>query len=288
MTDHWDPTRATAWRALLIDHVAATRSPRHRLLATLGLIAIGAAGGAGISTAAFATTQLTTTTTDTATSTGDPDAVDAPPGVVPGAPLVALLGDATAIEVSTSETVPLTDPPAGATDVRVTVTPLTAGSLVWGTDPDGNNASTAWSSGDVGSTNGTTWYDFPLTDPTGTLYLTPGPGTRALATIQYIRQVPTRLGVNDNGDTYGVADNPDGPPDLIAATGTAPDGQRIDGYIRQEDQDAFSPDSTAQPTTPAEALEQQEERDRKYPNGWDIPLYGSDGTTPIGTYQVGG
>ena len=32
----------------------------------------------------------------------------------------------------------------------------------------------------------------------------------------------------------------------------------------------------------------QEERDKKYPNGWDIPVFESDGATQIGTFHVGG
>lgn len=31
----------------------------------------------------------------------------------------------------------------------------------------------------------------------------------------------------------------------------------------------------------------QNERDQKYPNGWDIPVYESDGTTQIGTFHIG-
>jgi hypothetical protein len=31
----------------------------------------------------------------------------------------------------------------------------------------------------------------------------------------------------------------------------------------------------------------QAERDQKYPNGWDVPLYESDGETQIGTFHIG-
>ena len=31
----------------------------------------------------------------------------------------------------------------------------------------------------------------------------------------------------------------------------------------------------------------QAERDQKYPNGWDFPLYESDGETQIGTFHIG-
>jgi len=41
------------------------------------------------------------------------------------------------------------------------------------------------------------------------------------------------------------------------------------------------------PSSPAEAARWQRERDEKYPNGWDIPVYESDGTTRIGTFHIG-
>ncbi|MFE4950785.1 RNA polymerase sigma factor [Leifsonia sp. NPDC056665] len=41
-----------------------------------------------------------------------------------------------------------------------------------------------------------------------------------------------------------------------------------------------------EPTSPAQALEQQEERLRKYPNGQRLPVYKSDGVTQVGTFLV--
>jgi len=38
---------------------------------------------------------------------------------------------------------------------------------------------------------------------------------------------------------------------------------------------------------PDEAVRLQAERDARYPNGWDIPVYESDGTTEIGTFYIG-
>jgi hypothetical protein len=31
----------------------------------------------------------------------------------------------------------------------------------------------------------------------------------------------------------------------------------------------------------------QAERDQKYPDGWDVPVYESDGVTRIGSFHVG-
>jgi len=76
-------------------------------------------------------------------------------------------------------------------------------------------------------------------------------------------------------------------PDLVWTAGKDSTGQDVSGYGLRTDLDAFSPDHPAQPTSPAEAVRLQEERDRKYPNGWDVPLYESDGETQIGTFHIG-
>ena len=42
-----------------------------------------------------------------------------------------------------------------------------------------------------------------------------------------------------------------------------------------------------QPANPEQALQWQQERDAKYPDGWDVPLFQSDGTTQIGVFHIG-
>ena len=95
--------------------------------------------------------------------------------------------------------------------------------------------------------------------------------------VQFVNQVPTRFGVNANGRTYGAITDTQGQPDLVWMSGTDNTGQSIVGYGRSADLDAFSPDHPGQPTSPAEAVRLQSERDQKYSNGWDFPLYESDG-----------
>lgn len=46
------------------------------------------------------------------------------------------------------------------------------------------------------------------------------------------------------------------------------------------------PDHPDLPSNPEEALRWQAERTAKYPNGWDIPVYESDGVTQIGLFHV--
>lgn len=80
---------------------------------------------------------------------------------------------------------------------------------------------------------------------------------------------------------------PAGAPDLIAVSGIDPDGELVDGYAWREQLFAFSPDSGPGPSDPKEAQEMQTDRDSTYPDGWDIAVYDSDGTTQIGTFRVG-
>jgi hypothetical protein len=104
--------------------------------------------------------------------------------------------------------------------------------------------------------------------------------------VQYVNYVQTALGVNARGETYGVA-GPAGEPDLVGVVGLDAAGVAVDGYARATDLNAFGPDWPDVPSNPTEAMEWQAERDRKYPDGWDIPVFESDGETRIGTFRVG-
>lgn len=291
MSTEFDAHRAAAWRAALIEHVAASR-PRRRMRAAVVLVAVGVLGGAGASTAAFAASGALGGWTSPARPAGQPvpdtgAAVDAPEGVLPGAPIVVMLGQSVASEVAGPTVIPLPDRAAGATHLRVTVTARAAGSLRWGLDPSGDTPSSAWAPGDIGTPRATAWYDFPLDDTQDALTLTPAGGADVLVVMQYVSQIPTRLGVNAAGETYGVDGGPSGSPDLVAVTGTDDAGRPVDGYARRVDLFADSPTATAPPAIPEEALQRQAERERDVPDGWDIPVFASDGTTRIGVFRVG-
>lgn len=107
-------------------------------------------------------------------------------------------------------------------------------------------------------------------------------GASAVATLQYLTHVPTALGVNANGDTYGATGSTQGEPDLIAVIAT--NGQ--EGYVYRTDLEEADGTAAANGfTSPADALAWQEENAG---NVHLIPVYESDGTTTIGEFQVGG
>ncbi|WP_439565761.1 hypothetical protein [Microcella sp.] len=212
-------------------------------------------------------------------------AIEAPPGVLPGVPIISLLGETESYEITGEATVDLSAPPDGATHVRATISCLTVGSFNWGIDPTGNNPSIYCGAEDVTSGSGSASMDFPLDTGTQRIFAQTGPQGRALLVVQYVNYVPTALGRNASGETYGVAWT-GLEPDLVAVDGIAPDGSSFVGYARATDLDAFGPDWPGQPSSPEEALEWQRERDERYPDGWEIPVYSSDGRTVLGRFLV--
>ncbi|MFZ4894753.1 hypothetical protein ACL9RL_09910 [Plantibacter sp. Mn2098] len=288
MNASFDPRRSDAIRTGLIAHAERT-APRRRTGWAIGLVLVGAIAGAGVSAGAFAATDSITASPRPVPPSGQPepelgDAVTAPAGVVPGTPIISLLGEPTGIGFTGPVEIPLGDRPPEATHARVIVTALTAGSLSYGTDPNGNNPHGSWSGSDIGSPSSVSWFDFPLDATTTYFFFTPGSGFTGTATLQYVAHVPTRLGVNGAGQTFGTAE---GDPDLVAVSGVAPDGQPVQGYVNRGELDATSPEHPGRPSNPAEALRWQAERELAHPDGWDIPVFTSDGTTRIGSFHIG-
>lgn len=288
MTPSFSPDRSAAIRAELIATAAQARAPKRRAVWAVSLVLVGSLAGAGISTAAFAATgSFSADPTTTAPAASDIGAgVPAPPGTEPGSPVISLLGTPQSVRVNGPVEFPL-EPPAGATHVRVTVTLTSPGTITWGPDAGGNNPSSTASATDIAMPTAAGWYDFPIDDDVTRLYFDASAGTTGTAVVQYLTHVPTSLGVNAHGDTYGVEGGPDGQPDLILVSGLAPDGSRVEGYAWASALSGFSPEHAVQPSNPAEALDWQAERDEKYPTGWDIPVYESDGRTEIGTFHIG-
>ncbi|GGM59957.1 hypothetical protein [Microbacterium saperdae] len=286
--------RSAAIRNQLIDTAARARAPRRRPMWAIALVVAGALAGAGVSTAAFAASGTFTPNTPAAgrelpaaTDDGTGAAITAPPGTAPGSPVISLIGKTQSLLIDAPTELSLADRPGDATHVRVTLTAVSAASVSWGTDAGGNNPSASFDAADVGRASAVTWYDFPLDDTTTTFFFDVDADGAVTATMQYLRQVPTHLAVNARGETYGVEGGPDGTPDLISVGGVAPDGSSVEGYARNTDLNAFSPDHTELPSNPAEALAWQEERAEKYPNGWDVDVYDSDGVTVIGSFHIG-
>lgn len=281
----FDADRAVAWRSALIEHAARSRR-RRRALASTGLVLAGVVGGFGLSTAALAAEALPSWMYP-AQPAGQIAPSYPPAGVLPGAPVIAMLGTATALEVSSPTDVPLDDQPPGATHVRVTLTARAPGSMSWGTDAAGNDPSVVWSQSDIATPGAKTWNDFPIDGTGATLSLHPDDGADVLVVIQYVSQTPTRLGVNAEGKTFGVDGGPSGAPDLIAVVGQDDNGDEVEGYVWRADLHASAPEAPAPPTNPEEAVHIQEERARDHPGGWDVPVYASDGTTRLGTFHIG-
>jgi len=291
MNTTFTPERSDAIRAGLVDRVSADAPRRSRTLWGISLVLVGALAGAGASVGAFAATGAFTAASP-AFPSGQPspqlgDPVPAPPGVTPGAPIISLLGEPISQTIASDGEIALASRPDAATHARVTITCLTPGGLTWGTDTAGNNPSGSWGECDPNSPVGTAWYDFPLDDTVDTMFFTPSGGLTAVASLQYLNYVPTQLGVNARGETFGVVSEY-GSPDLISAIGTAPDGSEVLGYVRASDLGRTSPDHPGVPTTPEEALRWQEGTQRDYPDGWDIPIFEPDGVTQIGVMRIGG
>jgi hypothetical protein len=91
---------------------------------------------------------------------------------------------------------------------------------------------------------------------------------------------------NANGQTYGSQGSSPVAPDLILVEGEDDNGEPVRGYVlsRELTQAEFG---GPEPSSPAQAIKQQDERLRKYPNGQWLPVYKSDGHTQIGRFIVG-
>ncbi|WP_163542976.1 hypothetical protein [Occultella kanbiaonis] len=285
MAADFTPERSEAIERALIEHVSRHPGRGRHASRTIALLVSGALVGAGATASAFAATDTPPPVVAEATATPDgeptpdlPDAVVAPAGVVPGSPVISLLGEPLSLTVDSDVQVPLTERPPEATHARVIVTASSAGSLTWGTDAGGNNPSAQWSADELADgPSSASWYDFPLDGSVDTLYLEPA-GFTGTVTVQYVAHLPTLLGVNANGQTYGATGTSQGEPDLIAVWAT----NGLFGYV---DRDMLDEASGAHVTDPEEALAWQEQHAGEVRL---LPVYESDGTTQVGEFSIGG
>ena len=262
--------------------VATVTAPRlrpvvRRRLAGAALLVSGLLVGGAVSAAAAAIISPSVVISGTD--------IPAPPGVLPGEPIVSVLGDLTTVAVDGTTTIPLPSVPAGATHVRVSVACLSAGVISWGFDPSGNNPSSGCDGEE--SSQRAPWMDFDLGEAGEQFYVSARDGVRAIVTLQFLNYIETDLGVNANGETFGVERDGRPLPDLVAVSTTDASGEELTAYAHRRDLEAFGPDWPRLPNNPTEATQWQAERDERYPNGWEIPVYDSDGVTQLGTMHIG-
>jgi hypothetical protein len=190
----------------------------------------------------------------------------------PGAPINTQLGSIVVATRTGTATIDVGTPPAGATDISLMLTCLTAGSFDFP-----NGSSMTCNSVDLSK---------PSAERTGSEVVPISPGVDTLTietssnatwTLQanYVSQISTAWGINANGQTYGVS-NQKGTPDLMSVV--IDDGTKY-GYVKKSDLNCASGNKV---NTLAQAL------------AWDqlnrnvsIPVYENDGATVIGVFIVG-
>lgn len=245
MNAQMDERFAAALRSALIDHVETTqtrsRSRRLRWRSTvLGAVVIAAGGGG----AAFAAGALP----------------------LPGGNVVTDLAGSVVVTESGTKTVELGAPPRGATHLDIQLTCLTAGrfTVADGAEMDCDPA-------DAASGKATMFYQLALAPGSYDTTISAAPGARWRLVATYSSVSTTAWGVNDRGQTYGIA-NEHGTPDLVAVYAT--NGRQ--GYVYADQLSDVAP----MPTSPAQAIAENDHRQRV------LPVYESDGATRIGTFVV--
>ena len=277
----FDPKRRTAIRAALA-FVVSSKRPRRRLpvwAAIAVFVAAGALTGGAVSAAAVGLRGTPTASPFTIGSPAGLKGVPALPGTEPGSPIVSLLTGGGTLDATASQAVPLAAIPPKATDVRVRVTCIAAGTISWGLDPSGNNPNSTCLTSDVGTDNDSTFYDFSLQGSPKVLQI--GISGHWLVSYQYVRKVETAWGVNAHGQTYGVEKPGEGSPILLAVQGVKSDGTQVDGFAFASQLQGPMPTSPTDAGTFAEKLKEQ------HPDGIPVPVYKADGTTRVGTFYVG-
>jgi hypothetical protein len=193
----------------------------------------------------------------------------------PGAPRQTNLAATVTATRTGTATVYLGRPPYKANSVSLTLTGLNAGSFRFP-----NGSSMGCSKSDVTSRNGCQSMEVENLLP-GKQSITISTSAHATWTLEatYVKEVVTPWATNARGETYGVP-NAHGFPDLVAVVFNDGKGQ---GYAKWRDLNCAQ-EGPGPPSTPAEALAQQKQREN---TNVAVPVYKSDGTTKIGVFLVG-
>ena len=239
-----DETYAASLRSALVERVqtgarATSRRRRRRIIAT-AIIGLGIVGGGVAAAAGYVTAP------------GDDD--------------VQRLATAVTGEHTGPAVVELGVAPAGADHIELQLTCLTAGTFTFA-----DGAALTCSSSDAATGLATGTYRLPLRPGQHTTAIETSGKARWRLSVTYSSVRTTAWGVNESGQTYGVA-NANGTPDLVSVA--APNGKV--GYVDRRELEGPTP------TSPTEALAWQNGPQEDV----QLPVYESDGKTVIGLFPV--
>jgi hypothetical protein len=242
MTVQMDETFVAALREVLVRNVETASSPSRfrrprRWLAGTGALLAVVVGGGGI---AYATGVLSQ----------------------PGGSVTTPQSTPVPVTAVGKQTVNLGTPPAGARDVTIDLTCLTAGTFSF---PGG--ASETCDGPRYGQTASES---VTLTSGQDSITITATRGARWRVTATYSTVTTTPWDINASGQTYGQI-NQHGTPDLVAVDAT--NGDTGYAYANQ-----LNPPP---PKTPSQAIAGNNAPPRT------LTVYKSDGKTPIGKFVVG-
>lgn len=242
---------ASAFRARLVERVAAARPKRRRLGLFAGALALTIMVGG---TAAAAATGLIP---------------------LPGGTATTELAETVSGTFTGTAALHLGPRPADATAVSLSLTCRSVGTFTF----DDGASVTCTTPGDSARPS---TYAISATAISGDqVSITTEPEAVWTLTAAWVREETAPWAVNGGGATYGVI-NENGVPDLIAVMTT--DNQP--GYVWRTDlNDADGTTAAESFISPEDALRWQEQNAGIVHY---IPVYESDGTTQIGLFQVGG
>lgn len=200
--------------------------------------------------------------------------------VEPGGTVVTSRAEPVEATRTGTSTVELGPVPDGATHVALQLTCLDAGRFVTDSGPSmtctDEDALREAADLAAGRPTGMSW---SVAVPAGdrSVQVTTDPGARWHLLATFVDEVVTEWATNANGDTYGVA-NEHGVPDLVQTYAT---NGRV-GYVSTQEVEELT---GGLPSSPAEAIEGQQEREGKT---FRVPVYESDGETVVGELVIDG
>jgi hypothetical protein len=192
----------------------------------------------------------------------------------PGAPVDSPLANIVTATRTGTATIDLGTPPSTSTDLSLSLTCLTVGSFYF---PNGSSENCDTADMSKSPLYRTASEVVPLTPGVDSVTITSSANHSWTLQATYVNQVITPWGVNAKGETYGV-ENQSGTPDLIAVV---IDQGTVHGYVEESE---LSCAAGGVVNSPAEALKWDKESQNR---NISIPVYGSNGTTLIGTFITG-